>query len=53
MIVVCQLFSPATTCVRSETVGETAATPGSFAIARPSAGVSVDAPPQPVRAPSA
>ena len=51
MIVVCQLFAPATTCVRSVTDGETAATFGSCAIASPSAGVRVDAPPKPVRAP--
>src|SRR5208283_6166384 len=51
LIVVCQLFEPATTCVRTVTSGETAATPASCAIAAPSAGVKVDAPPKPVRAP--
>src|SRR5664279_1848223 len=43
--VVCQLFSPATTCVRTVTCGDTLATPRSFAMANPSPGVSVDAPP--------
>src|SRR5262249_7696571 len=49
--VVCQLFSPATACVRIVTIGVAAATPGICATARPSAGVSDDAPPKPVRAP--
>src|ERR1700744_3641589 len=49
--VVCQLLPPATACVRTVTEGDTAATPGSCAIASPSSGVSDDAPPKPERAP--
>src|SRR5579875_2793791 len=47
-ICVDQLLLPAMTCARMNTPGDADATCGSFAIAKPSSGVSVEAPPVPV-----